>query len=79
MPPISKLFGNLYIAANGDTTDYGNGQILCDNDIVIQDASSSNTRNIKTLGSNLAISSAAMQLNPSGHIDNEFHGHKCMG
>ena len=68
MPPISKLFGSLYVAANGDTTDYGNGQILCDNDIIIQDASSSDTRNIKTLGSNLCISSAGLTLNPSGFL-----------
>ena len=54
-PPISKVLGNLYAATNTDTTDYGSGQIWCDNDIIIQDSTTTDTRNFKTLGANLTV------------------------
>ena len=54
-PPISKVLGNLYAATNTDTTDYGSGQIWCDNDIIIQDSTTTDTRNVKTLGANLTV------------------------
>ena len=63
--PVSKLYGNVYIANNG-ATGYGTGQIWCDNDIIIQDSATGDTRNIKTLGSNLNIVGNNVTINPTG-------------
>ena len=67
-PSISKVQGNLYAQTNTLSTDYGSGQLWCDNDIIIQDATTTDTRNIKTLGANLTVTAGnALVLASTGN------------
>ena len=72
-PSISKVQGNLYAQTNTLSTDYGSGQLWCDNDIIIQDATTTDTRNIKTLGANLNIVGNNVTINPTGASAGELN------